>query len=136
MLILGDVPLLIAFSGFHTGPPPDFAKDVAWFRDHAPIRTKLLQPTDKPLQLFSEWKDYGRLYRDLKESDFPAYYYIEPVVKSQISLLVSTVYRGDIEKGSLSEPVRWDMKRNIYTFLDGKTLPPDMEKNRPAPLLQ
>jgi hypothetical protein len=128
MVILGDVPLQIATSPPSYGPDPDFAKDLAWFRDHATIRTKPLHPTDKPLQLFSEWKAYDWLYRDLKKADLRDYEAIESCVKRQLRQLVKTVYRGDIEKGSLSRPVRWDMKRNMYTFLDGTTLPETSEK--------
>jgi hypothetical protein len=114
MLILGDVPLQIAFSGFSVGNYiPDFAKDVAWFRDHATIRAKPLQPTDKPLQLLSEWKAYGWFYRDFKKSESWQYEGIDLGVKRQLCYLVRTIYRGDIEKGTLSEPVRWDMNLHL-----------------------
>jgi hypothetical protein len=132
MLIIGDVPLQIAdvTPTMKTGPYPDYAKDIAWFRDHATIRTKPLQPTDEPLQLFSEWKTYDWLYRDIKTSNSWGNDYIESCVKAQLRRLLRTVYRGDIEKGSLSEPVRWDMKRNMYTFLDGKILPGSLEQHK------
>jgi hypothetical protein len=137
MMILGDVPLqIVGFkAGFRSGRTMtsmdyDFAKEVAWFRDHASIRTKLLQPTSKPLQLFSEWKAYGWLYRDIKASDsfWLEYVHIEYRVKWQLRDLVMTVYRGDIEHGTLPRPVHWDMKRNMYTFLDGTSLPDDSAK--------
>jgi hypothetical protein len=48
----------------------------------------------------------------------------------QIQELVKTVYRGDVEIGTLSRPVRWDMKRNMHTFLEGTTLPDASEKEK------
>jgi hypothetical protein len=129
ILILGDVPLFVAENaGFSSGPATDFAKESAFFRDHATFRSRPLRPTDKPLNLYSEWKTYDWLYRDLKEDE--AYYFrrISEDVKWQLQRLVRTVFRGDVEHGTLPRPVRWDMKRNMYTFLDGTTLPETSSK--------
>jgi hypothetical protein len=135
ILILGDVPLLVArHLPFTTGPSQDFAKQVGFFRGHMTIRGKPLRPTDKPLSLYSDWKTYEWLYRDrqktLRRLQIAEENWESDRVKSQLRKLVKTVYRGDMEKGSLSEPVRWDMKRNIYTFLDGKTLPGSLEQHK------
>jgi hypothetical protein len=126
ILMLGDVPLQVGFGIDSTGiPPRTFAEQAAFFRDHTTLRAKPLQPTDKPLQLYSEWKAYEWLYRDrdaLSHLTWPTADEIPDEIKAQIQRLVTTVYRGDVEKGSLPRPVRWDVKRNMYTFLDGTTL--------------
>jgi hypothetical protein len=130
ILILGDVPLLIA-SGlpFSSGPGPDVGKQIAFFRDHAKIRAQPLQPTDKPLRLYSEWKTYDWLYRDSKYLEYITPGAIPMGVERQLGELVKTVYRGDIKHGTLARPIRWDIKRNMYTFLDGTTLPDDSDKD-------
>jgi hypothetical protein len=132
ILMLGDVPLLVAAGlPFSSGPGTDFGKEIAFFRDHAKIRARPLQPTDKPLTHYSEWKTYAWLNRYpeyLKKYSSPGA--IPTNVKWQLRDLVKTVYRGDIEHGSLSRPVRWDMKRNMYTFLDGTTLPESSGKEK------
>jgi hypothetical protein len=141
ILILGDVPLEIAFGSGLGGDSPYtneeiLAAEIAFSRDHATMRLKPLQPTDKPLQVFSQWKAYEWVYRDRRSPYVWTYSASAKVIKKQLHQLLKTIYRGDVENGALSEPVRWDMKRNIYTFLDGKTLPPEKEQNTPPPLLQ
>jgi hypothetical protein len=124
ILILGDVPLQIGFgTGSASGdPPPTFAEQAAFFRDHMTFRAKLLQPTDKPLELYSQRKGYHWLYRNYVSYGWPSGEQIAEEIRDEIHRLVMTVYRGDIEHGTLPRPVRWDMKRNMYTFLDGTTL--------------
>jgi hypothetical protein len=135
ILILGDVPLNLcsghAFFGGTGSDKEDLLRQIAFFRDHGEIRAKPLQPTDKPLQIYSEWESYrwpeaerpgrGRtIYFDenARRADSA-----DNGIKLQLQTLVKTVYLGDVEHGSIQQPIRWDMKRNMYTFLDGKILP-------------
>jgi hypothetical protein len=121
--ILDDVPLNLTFMVFYSGQPVPLDAHLDYYRDHGSIRTKPLHPTDKPLQIFTRlFKEYGWLYENRELG------LAKSSVESQLQKLLSTVYRGEIEKGSLPRPVQWDTKRNMYTFLDGTTLPEDSAK--------
>jgi hypothetical protein len=124
IVIVDDVPLefLDSLTG-GSGQPVSIAKEAQFYREHADILTKPLRPTDQPLQIYRKvFKEYDWLYEEGGKVQAMA------VVKSQLGKLLRTVYRGDVENGILPRPIRWDMKRNIYTFLDGTTLPDTSDK--------
>jgi hypothetical protein len=84
LLIVDDVPFLMAYGGGLGGTPERVEKDLPYFRDHCQIRSQPLTPTDQPLQIYDELLRQVPNWRDTDH---------QSILVEELLRLVETVYR-------------------------------------------
>ncbi|GMU22309.1 MAG: hypothetical protein AMXMBFR13_23950 [Phycisphaerae bacterium] len=102
IVIVLDIPLLLAIGYLFDGKPPDIREDLRSIRTHGRIRSEPLRPTNRPLEVLSKLEAscqwfYGKNYPALA----PAFEFVEPeyevhdgrqALMNQLLAMVSSVY--------------------------------------------
>lgn len=146
----GDIPFLLS-EGFSIGGRPEQPEShVAYFRKHGIIRANPLMPSEEPftaLEAFANsprWvfkENDSRIFGDERGRNFlgnqilrfmDTVYRVEPEPYSYGALLPlgkeNAALRDKLIVEASNLKMKWDGKRNQYTFLDGTTVPELVKK--------